>query len=82
MMTGSLLPLAPVAVELGFELLNSTCVAEFCGEGDACTLGDGEGSAEGSGEGLAFAGGCRGRRGCCCGALELALDVLEFSCAV
>src|ERR1044072_2464590 len=79
--TGS--PFAPGAVEIGSELPNSTCAGLFCGEG-ASTLGDAEGSTEASTEGLAVArrAGRRGWRDSCCRALELELDVLEFSCAV
>src|ERR1051325_7849765 len=79
--TGS--PFAPGAVEIGSDLLNSTCAGLFCGEG-VSTLGDAEGSTEASTEGLAVArgAGCTGWSDSCCRALELKVDVLEFSGAV
>ena len=79
MMTGSLVPFGAVEIEL---LLNSTSAGLFCGEG--LSLGDAEGSTEGSTEGLAVArgAGCSGWTASCCCALELELDMLEFSCVV
>lgn len=82
MTIGLPLPLGSDAVEIGFELLNSTCAELFCGEG-VSTLGDADGSTDGSTDGLALAtgAGCWGWRNSCWRGLALEIVVFEFSSA-